>query len=223
MINFDEMISNYLKRAPSQKQEGRYYPSQIGTCIRKVWYSYKFPVETSAELAKVFEVGNMMHDFIVKVIQSEKNPHIELLKSEFPFREEMEDFVISGRIDDLVLIKENSKKVLVEVKSTASIDMIKEPIESNVMQLQLYMHFFGIDDGLLLYIDKRDMRCKSFEIKYNVDNALSILKRFSKLHKHLAENKLPEAEARTTEKTLWLCKRCEYKEKCYADTPEKEE
>ena len=219
MIDFDEMITNYLKRESYPKQKGRYYPSQIGSCMRKAWYSYISPVETDAELVKIFEVGNMMHEFIVRVIESDKNPHIHMLKNEFPFRHEIEDFVISGRIDDLILLKSENKKVLVEVKTTANINFITEPLTSNVMQLQLYLHFFSVDDGLLVYIDKRDMKCKSFEVKYNVDEALKILERFKMLHKKIVTNTVPEPEARSDEKTIWICKKCEYREKCYEETP----
>lgn len=219
MINFDEMIDNYLRRPASQKQEGRYYPSQIGSCMRKTWYSYKFPTETKPETSKIFEVGNMMHDFIVKVLKSDKNSQIELLKSEFPFVQEIDDFIISGRIDDLILVKKENKKILVEVKSSSSVDFVKEPSEGYVMQLQLYLHFFGVDDGLILYLDKRNMKCKSFEIKYDVDFAISVIKRFASLHNYIIRNETPEPEARKKENLSWMCKSCEYREKCFIDTP----
>jgi len=105
MINFDEMIDNHLKREHRTKGIGRYFPSEIGTCMRKIWYTYKYPMEVKPELLKIFEVGNIMHDFVVEVLKSEKNPHIELLKSEVPFKEQIEDFLISGRIDNLILVK----------------------------------------------------------------------------------------------------------------------
>ena len=166
MINFDEMIDNHLKREHRAKGIGRYFPSEIGTCMRKIWYTYKYPMDVRPELLKIFEVGNIMHDFVVEVLKSEKNPHIELLKSEFPFKEQIEDFLISGRIDNLILVKADNKNILVEVKSTKSIDYVHEASPHNIVQLQLYMHFIGIHDGMLLYIDKRDLRTRIFEIKY---------------------------------------------------------
>ena len=62
MINFDQMIDNHLHKENRPKEIGRYYPSEIGTCMRKVWYSYKFPMETNPELLKVFELGNIQTD-----------------------------------------------------------------------------------------------------------------------------------------------------------------
>jgi len=219
MINFDDLIDGHIKREYKPKGIGRYYPSEAGSCLRKVWYSYKFPSEIDPDLRKIFEMGNIIHDFIVQVLKSEKTPQVELLKSEFPFREKVEDFTISGRIDNLIEVKISGKIYLVEIKSTAGIKFVKEASPHNIQQLQLYMHFTGVHNGLLVYIDKSTLKTKLFEIKYDKDEAIKILKRFKILHKLLKENKLPEAEARKYEKIKWMCKYCEYKDKCYKDTP----
>ena len=68
MIDFDLLVSNYVQRENRTKTVGRYYPSEIGLCLRKIWYSYRFPVETSPDLLKIFEMGNIIHDFVVKVL-----------------------------------------------------------------------------------------------------------------------------------------------------------
>jgi len=153
-INFNKLIDNYLVREYKPKEIGRYYPSEIGSCLRKVWYSYKNPKEAESDLIKIFEAGNILHDFVVEVIRSEKNPDVDLLKWEFSVKMQMPDFVISGRVDDLMLIKISNKQVLVEVKSTKSIKYTEEPREAHIMQLMFYMHATGIHNGLLLYIKK---------------------------------------------------------------------
>ena len=219
IIDFNKMIDNHLKKENRPKGVGRYYPSEIGMCMRKVWYSYKFPQDIQPDLLKVFEVGNIMHDFVVKVLKSEKNPEVELLKSEFPFQKEIDDCLISGRIDNLILVKMNNKNVLVEVKSTGNIDFIEEAAPHNVVQLQLYMHVLEIYDGILLYIDKRNLKSVIFPIPYNQNEAEKIIERFRKLHGHLLDNTIPEPEARSSPKTLWMCRFCEYRNKCYEETP----
>ena len=219
MIDFNAMIDNYLKKEHRPKGIGRYYPSEIGTCLRKVYYSYKFPMEIKPELLKVFEVGNILHDFVVKVLKSEKNPEVELLKTEFPFQQQIEDFIISGRIDNLILVKLSGKEVLVEVKSTGDVGFVREASPHNIVQLQLYMHALGVHDGILLYIDKRNLQSKIFNIKYDKEEAEKILARFKALHKFLAIDAVPDAEARAEQKTLWMCRYCEYFDKCYEETP----
>ncbi|UZE93689.1 MAG: PD-(D/E)XK nuclease family protein [Candidatus Pacearchaeota archaeon] len=218
MIDFDELIDEHIKREYKPKGIGRYYPSEAGSCLRKVWYSYKYPTEIAPELRKIFEMGNIIHDFIVQVLKSEKTPQVELLKSEFPFKEQIEDFTISGRIDNLIKVKISGKIYLVEIKSSAGIRFVKEASPHNVQQLQLYMHFIGVHNGLLVYIDKSTLKTKVFEINYDKEKAQKILERFKLLHKLLTTNTLPEPEARKHEKTKWMCRYCEYKDRCHKDT-----
>src|SRR3989344_7826381 len=134
-VDFNKLIDNYLKRESQPKAIGRYYPSEVGGCLRKVWYSYKFPKETDAGLLLVFEAGNILHDFVVKVLQSEKNPEVELLQSELPFKFGIDDFIVSGRIDDVLLVKLSGKTYVVEVKSTSFLNNKNEPDEAHIIQL----------------------------------------------------------------------------------------
>ena len=219
MIDFDSMIDKYLYKENRPKEVGRYYPSQIGSCLRKTWYSYKFPVETSPELVKIFELGNIMHDFVVKVLKSDKNPDVELVSTELPFRQEIEDFLVSGRIDNIIIVKASGKSILVEVKSTGNVDFVEDAAPHNVVQLQLYMHATGIHNGILLYVDKRNLKSKVFPVPYSEEEAKKIIERFKALHKFLKAGVPPDPEARESRKTVWMCKYCEYRDKCYGEIP----
>jgi len=218
-IDFDKVIDAHLKRENRPKGVGRYYPSEVGSCLRKVWYSYMFPSEVEPDLVKIFEIGNIVHDFIVKVLKSEKSPDVKLLKSEFPFKVNVDDFVISGRVDNLILVQSSGEVFLVEVKSTKDLKYVKEAAPHNIVQLQLYMHFTGVHKGLLLYVDKGNLKTRSFEIPYSEAEVNKILDRFRALHKSLKDDKLPEAEARSHEEINWMCKYCEYRDRCEKDTP----
>lgn len=215
MFDFNKMVTAHLKKESSWKKSvGRYYPSEVGGCMRKIWYSYFYPTELQPELLKIFEMGNMMHDFVVKVLESEKNQEVQLLKSEFPLKIETPDFIISGRVDDLVLVKTSGKTVIVEVKSTKSIDFVKEASEAHVMQLQLYMHATGIHNGIVLYIDKGNLQSKQFDITYSEEEVNVIMERFKQMHQLLSQKLLPMDEAKRDEKKQWLCRFCEYAKKC---------
>jgi len=214
MIDFNKMIDRYLFREQSPKKQGRYYPSEIGSCLRKVWYSYKFPQQVQPHLLRIFELGNILHDFVVKVMQSYKNPEIQLLQFEIPLKLEVEDFVISGRVDDLLLLKADGKHVLVEVKSCKSISFIREPQPHHAMQLQFYMHATGVHNGVLLYIDKSTLESKVFTIPYNAVEASEIIMRFKTLHTTLTQNILPMPEAKEDPHMSWMCRFCEHREKC---------
>ena len=211
-IDFNKLIDNYFSREFKSKKIGRYYPSEIGGCLRKTWFSYKFPKETDKEVIKIMEAGNIIHEFIVEVLKSDKNDDIELLETELPFTIDEGDFTISGRIDNIILTKINNKKVLIEVKSTKFLP--REANEHHISQLQLYMHAVGIHDGIILYLQKDNLQTASFNIKYDEKKSFEIIKRFHGLHYALKENKTPPAEAKIINHKNWMCNYCEYKGEC---------
>jgi len=212
MINFDELIDNYLTKSFRTKQVGRYYPSEIGGCMRKTWFSYKNPKPVSTKLARIFEMGNRVHDFVVDVLKSKKNQSIELLGTEMPIKIEEPEFIISGRIDNLVLVKINNNRYLIEVKSCKFLP--DTPHESHKMQLQLYMYGTKVYRGIILYLQKDKLETRWFNIEYDKTIAENILRRFRTLHNYLSINKIPSAEAKINPDKKWLCNNCEYKEEC---------
>ncbi|MBI2547029.1 MAG: Dna2/Cas4 domain-containing protein [Candidatus Aenigmarchaeota archaeon] len=215
IIDFDKLIETHLKRERKQKQIGRYYPSEIGGCIRKVWYSYKYPLEIEPDKLKIFEIGNILHEFIMQVFKNEKNADsISFLESELPFKMEKKDFVISGRLDDIIVLKEDGRKIIIEVKSIRDVNSASKPNKNHVMQLQFYMHATGIKDGVILYVDKNNLKTRAFEISYDERHSLDILNRFKALHELLTKDVLPIDEAKRSKDTLWMCNMCEYRAKC---------
>jgi len=214
MIDFDKLVDQHIAREFKPKQIGRYYPSEVGTCIRKVWYSYKYPQDIDPKLRRIFEVGDILHGFVIEVLKSEKNKDVELLQSEMPFKIPMEDFIISGRVDDLVQVKSSGETVLIEVKSTKDVTFVKEPQTNHVMQLMFYMEATGVHNGIILYIDKNNLSSKIFDIEFDHQKASDIFDRFSILHEHLKKDEVPKPEAMTVADMAWMCRFCEYRNKC---------
>jgi len=215
-VDFNAMIDKHIAREHKPKSIGRYYPSEIGNCIRKVWYTYKYPTEIEPELRRVFELGNILHNFIVDVLKSGKTQGVELIESEIPFKVPYNDFVISGRVDDLMLLKSGEKKILVEVKSCKSVKRMT-PMPHHKIQLQFYMYAMQVHDGVLLYVDKSTLDTKSFEVQFSQKQAKRILNKFRALHKHLTNSSLPVAESKKQSDSKWMCNYCEYREKCAKD------
>jgi CRISPR/Cas system-associated exonuclease Cas4 (RecB family) len=212
MLDFNKLIDNHIAREYKPKSVGRYYPSEIAGCMRKTWFSYKNPKKTDVKLTRIFEAGNMLHEFITEVIKSEKNPEIELIKSELPIQIKEKDFIISGRIDNLVLVKIENKLALVEVKSTKFLP--KDHKKEHEIQLQLYMKAMGIDNGIILYIQKDNLETASFQVRKNEKMFDQIIERFHELHKSLTSGEMPEAEAKKDEEKTWMCAYCAWKEEC---------
>jgi CRISPR/Cas system-associated exonuclease Cas4 (RecB family) len=220
-IDFDALIDRHIARESRPKSIGRYYPSEIGKCIRNVWYSYNHPLEIKPELRRVFEMGNILHDFVIEVLRDGRNGDVRLLEAEMPFKmgfgEGKDAFVVSGRIDDLLLLEASGKKILVEVKSSKSLKYMRGPMNHHMTQLQFYMFATGVHDGILLYVDKSSLETRSFDVKFSDDHAAKIVEKFGRLHKHLVDSSLPSSEAKNDESEKWMCSYCEYADKCAKD------
>ena len=76
------------------------------------------------------------------------------------------------------------------------------------------MYASGVHNGILLYLDKTTLQSKIFTVPYNAEMVNDILDRFRNLHKFLKSNELPNAEAKFSSDISWLCRFCEYKDKC---------
>lgn len=214
MLDFNALIEKYLYRERKPKEIGRYYPSEVGNCLRKTWFSYKYPQDFDVDKQRFFEMGNILHEYIVKVFKSEKTPEVKLLKAEFPFQITVDDFIISGRIDDLLLLTVENKELLVEVKSTSNLKLITGPKPHHAMQLQFYMHATGVHDGALLYLEKNTLQSKVYSVQFTQNAADEAFARFKALHAFLKNDELPPAEAKLEKELNWFCKYCEYKPKC---------
>jgi CRISPR/Cas system-associated exonuclease Cas4 (RecB family) len=165
------------------------------------------------DLLKIFELGNMLHEFIVKVLKSEKNEEVEVVNEELPVEVNLGEFVISGRIDSLIVIKELGEKVILEVKSCSNVNKIEKPYTEHLMQVQIYMHLLGFKRAILLYIDKRNLKTRAFYVDYDEEWAKMIMERFYILHEHLKKDVPPPPEGKMLGFS-YMCERCAYKDVC---------
>lgn len=216
MVDYNALIDKHLQRESRLKVMGRYYPSEVGSCLRKTWYSYVSPKPTDPALLRVFEAGNIVHAFLAEVFRSERTPEVELLQEELPVKLDTGEFLVSGRVDDLLLVKESGRTTLVEVKSTSRLEFVSSPQSSHLMQIMFYMHCTGVHNGVLLYVEKNTLQAKAFDIPYDDRVASDAMARFTLLHHALLENKVPSPEAKQRREMNWLCRGCEYREQCDA-------
>ncbi len=219
-VDFNKLIEKHLERDSShQKRIGSYYPSEAGNCMRKAWYSYKYPQPTDPKKGKYFFLGNMLHDFMAEVLENPKNSEVKLLEKEVSLKIAQPNFVVSGRLDDIFMLTADGRKFILEVKSTGSrLEQMNQPQDGHVMQLQLYMHAHSVvKEGIILYLDKTSLESKWFQVKYDPAVADGVIARFSVLDGKLKSGELPEPEAKRKPEWAWMCKYCEYYKRCVSE------
>jgi len=227
------IFEKYLRENERKRVIGIYYPSEMGFCLRRTYFLYKKPKPIPLKTLLLFESGRVVHEWLANLFM--KYDEIELGKIGDFFMEKIKIDVRSegklafkvdegvwliGRFDDLLLVKlgDYQDLFLIEVKSVRDISMIREPKESHRMQINFYMKLLGIEEGYIMYVDRKTYEYKIFKVEFSKELWEKLIERVKKLHECLVNDELPEPEGR---KTFWMCKYCDYIDECLKGDEEK--
>lgn len=212
MADFQELVANHLTKPLCGKRLGQYHPSEVSSCLRKTWFSHKIKKQEDSRLRALFESSSMLQKFIINVLKSDPTLDIEVLKPEVHVRIEEKDFIISGKVDSLIIAEINKYKTLIDVKSVRLLP--QQARKSHIAQMQIYMHGTGVKSGTILYTHKDTLETAQFDVDYDKDKAANIINRFRKLHRFLAFNQIPPAEAKLEKNAENVCESCPYEAEC---------
>ncbi len=191
------------------REEGVYYPSAIGTCLRKQYYIYTVERRPSSEKLAIFATGKGVHKAVAEALSASGIVKVESEEVETKL-DVSKEVQLRGRMDILV-VEVNGERVVVEVKSTSRLP--ENPYENHLLQLQTYLHAAELERGALLYWDKRTGRIKAFEVKRDEKYLAKVAERALILHEYLKKGSPPPKEA-VIENRLWECDLCEYNDIC---------
>jgi len=178
----------YLDREKTKERERtRFYITDAGKCPRAVFFKFKNAPkeEMEARILRMFDHGDYIHRLILNTLFS-----LGIVRSSEinipPQR------VISGRAD-AILSWEDELYVL-DIKSMNSFlfKNLVQPKQENVFQLQLYLHFFGIKKGILLYVNKDTQELKEFIVLYDRVLSAKLLKDLESLKTKIDSNTIPK-------------------------------
>jgi len=202
-----ELIDQFYIDQQRNKEQTRFYITDAGKCSRAIFFKFKNAPrkDLDARLLRIFERGEHIHRNIFNILYRLKIG----VTTEVPIPlQEM----IGGRADAILSI--NNENYVLDIKSMNSMVFrnLSEPKEENVYQLQLYLHYFNIKKGILLYIDKDQQEIKEFIINYDEKLVQSLLKNFAELKEKIESDTLPEKLP--TYPQNWQCQYCQFKEIC---------
>jgi len=202
-----EIIDKYYQEKRKEREKKRFYISDAGKCPRQIFFKFKKAPckEMEPRILRIFDQGNYVHLRLMRdlfslgvVVASEIN---------IPPTED-----VGGRADAIVRI--NDELYLVDFKSINSMILkgLKEPKEDHILQVQLYLHFFNLKNGILLYEGKDNSEMKEFLVKYDKKIAKKILEDFGRLRINVDKNLIPQQLPDFSDN--WQCQYCQFKEIC---------
>lgn len=200
-----EKIDEFYSRNGYEKERTAFYISDAGRCPRAVWFAFKkYPKKPKdARVQRIFEHGDHTHMRLMAALFS--LGLVTAVEVNIPDRE-----VIHGRADAIVSI--GGEPYVVELKSVGSYKFKKNEADSDhIKQLQLYLHFFKIKKGILLYENKDNQELMEFVLEYDPELVRKILSDLEKLKKQVESSELPEIPQNLED---WRCAYCDYAESC---------
>jgi len=202
-----ELIDKFYLDRQKDREQHHFYITDAGKCGRAIFFKFKnVPREKmEARVLRMFDHGDYIQMQILSILLS--LGIVRASEVNIPPQE-----LVSGRADAICTL--GNELYVVDFKSMNSMVFknLQEAKAENVNQLQLYLHFFKIPKGILLYVNKDTLELKEFLVNYNPTLVQALLKDLTILKGKLDANIIPQRLPEYPEN--WQCQYCQFKEIC---------
>jgi len=204
-----ELIDKFYLDKQRDKEQQHFYITDAGRCARALFFKFKNAPRREMEpsVLRLFDHGDHMHQLIMKPLLSIRDVHVVASEVNIPPQE-----IVSGRSD--AIISDGKSLYVLDIKSMNSMifDKLSEPKAENVDQIQLYLHYFKIPKGILLYVNKNSLELKEFVVDYKKEKALELLQRLAETKSKIDAGVIPDRLANYPDD--WQCRYCQFREIC---------
>ena len=204
-----ELIDQFYLDRQKDREQTHFYITDAGKCQRAVFFKFKNAPkeEMEARVLRMFDHGDQVHQLIMRPLLGIREIHVVAAEVNIGPQE-----LISGRAD--AIISDGKDLYVLDIKSMNSMIFknLEEGKEDNINQLQLYLHFFKVPRGILLYVNKDNLELKEFLINYNPSIAKNLLEDLNKLKTKIDSNIIPERTPAYPDD--WQCNYCAFREIC---------
>jgi CRISPR/Cas system-associated exonuclease Cas4 (RecB family) len=120
--------------------------------------------------------------------------------------------LVSGRAD--AIVSDGKDLYVLDIKSMNSMlfDKMTEPKPENVDQIQMYLHFFKVQKGILLYVNKNTLDLKEYMVDYDKKRVTGLLKQLEEIKEKIDADLIPAKLENYPDN--WQCRYCQYKPVC---------
>ena len=204
-----ELIDKFYLDKQRDKEQQHFYITDAWRCARALFFKFKNAPRKEMEpsVLRLFDHGDHMHQLIMKALLGTRDVHVVASEVNIPPQE-----IISGRSD--AIISDGKNLYVLDIKSMNSMifDKLSQPKEENVDQLQLYLHYFKVPKGILLYVNKNTLGLKEFVVDYNKERSLSLLQGLAETKVKIDACIVPDRIAGYPDD--WQCRYCQFRNIC---------
>ena len=156
------------------KKRSYFYMSDAAKTPYELFRSMAGITQIKPRTRRLFDNGNDVHKRYIRYL--EKAGVVKAVETK------IQNKLFRGRADAIIDV--DGRLAVLEIKSMSSKNfskLKKYGTRQAYLQLQLYMHYLDIDDGIILVICNDDQRQKQFHIKRKYRVAREIIDKFYKL------------------------------------------
>jgi hypothetical protein len=155
------------------KSSGKFSISSVGNCWRKKYMEMKglYRQDYDARMQRIFDIGDSFHRQTVReFLEKGDSAGIRVIAAEVLVPEHQ---YISGRADLILFHSGFNEKIIVDIKSASDWTFNKvvlhdySEIGHYIKQVQLYLHFFKVQKGYLLFVSKNKAHVEEVEVIYD--------------------------------------------------------
>lgn len=204
-----ELINKHYLDNQKDRKQTHFYISDAGKCPRQVFYSFKNapkkPIDPN--FLRLFDLGNHVHQLIMRSLLNIKEIRVVASEVNIPSQG-----IISGRAD--AILNDGKEFYVLDIKSMNSraFSYLKEAKEDNVLQIRLYMYYFNVGKGILLYMNKDDLKLKEFIVDSDTKQVEKLLGDLNTLKERIDSDTTPQRLSDYPKN--WRCRYCKYKKTC---------
>jgi len=189
-FDLQKAIDFHLNNKQSVPRERDYfYVTEVTKSKKELFNTLKkgSSFNIDSKLRRVFDNGDSVHERYARYFAEMGI----LIASEIDVNG---DEIVRGRLD--CIITDGVQNYIVEIKSMSlwSFQKLTEPLNSHLLQLQFYLYFSNLENGLLIYENKNDQNNKIFPVKLDKKLVEDKMAELRQLKEMIDNNVEPEAE-----------------------------
>ena len=198
----------------SEKGDGTrdyFYVSEVDSCPRALFYKMKgYPKEPFTPTTyRKLDNGDYVHRRIMSMLLS--LGIVVAAEIRIP-----EDKIFHGRADAIVSIDDELYVLEIKSANKYAFEKMDRPDPAHLKQVQLYMHYFKIDRGIILVENKNDQELKEFTVHRDEKLLSEISHTFQNLKEMVSTNTIPP-KPNYGRSDKWRCDYCAFRETCKKD------
>ena len=208
-MEFDiiKQIDEHLeKKEWASKERDYFHVSELGKAPWIIYNNIKNPKakKFTPRVKRVLDLGNSVHELLNKYL-------VEmgiLISSEITA---VENELFHGRADCIIKCPDADPKegnlYVLEIKSCSQwvFNSLKDASAEYQSQLQFYMYYLGIPQGMILYMNKDNCNLKQFNYELDVEFVESKIKDFKELKEKIVNNIEPPKECSCGDSWCEIC------------------